>query len=214
MIIFGTRGKTVAGQVIQGIECPSCGKDEFITFGVLRYFHLYWIPTLVTSKQVGIECTHCKGAFVDKEIPKDLAKEIKSHVFTKKNTLPFFAGLIIIACIALFGVYASHQSDVKETSMIEQPAVNDLYIVNFTKIFEDADTTYKYGVMRVDHLSSTQMELKISKMAYNKASGVRKDIRSHKALDDAYYDSEPFYIDISKLQAMKASGAIYSVERI
>lgn len=214
MIFFGSRGKTIAGQVVEGIQCPSCEHEQFVTFGALRYFHLYWIPTFPTSKTVGIECTHCKKTLIDKELPENLSKQIKSTVFTKTNTLPMFSGLIIIACLISAGAFAVQQDNIKEAAYIEQPAINDLYIVNFTKIFKDTDPKYKYGVMRVKNLASGQAELQVSNIAYNKKSGVRKDIRERKTSADSYYDDEPLYIDINGLKAMKESGAIYSVERI
>jgi len=122
MIFFGSRGKAVSGQVVEGIQCPNCENQQFITFGIIRYFHLYWIPTFPTSKTVGIECTHCKRTLVDKELPPELAKKIKTTVFNKKNIIPMFSGLIIIACIILFGVYTVQQDSIQETTYIEQPA--------------------------------------------------------------------------------------------
>lgn len=214
MIFFGTRGKTVSGQVIEGTQCPNCENQQFITFGIIRYFHLYWIPTFPTSKTVGIECTHCKRTLVDNELPPELAKQIKKTVFNKKNVIPMFSGLIIIACLILYGVYAAQQYDIQEAVYIEQPAVNDLYIVNFTKIFTDVDPKYKYGLMRIKQISADQAEFQVSKIAYNKISGVRKDIRERKTSSDSYYDSEPLYIDIGKLKSMKDTGAIYSIDRI
>ena len=186
MIIFGSRGKAVAGQLVEGIECPSCGNNQFGTFGTLRYFHLFWIPVFPTSKVTGIECTHCKKTLVGKELPKKLSKQIKSTVFTKKNTLPMYSGLVVITFLVLFLAYDMKQDELKDAAYIEQPAINDLYIVNFTRIFNDTDPEYKYGVMRVKHLSSNQVELQVSTIAYNKTSGVQKDIRAEKALLDAY----------------------------
>ncbi len=214
MIFFGSKGKTISGQLVEGIQCPNCESQKFITFGIIRYFHLYWIPTFITSKAVGIECTHCKKTLIDKELPGDLSKDIKGTVFNKKNTTPMFSGLIIIAFLALFITYTVQKDNMQEVAYIEQPAINDLYIVDFTKIFTDTDPKYKYGLMRIKQISSDQVELEVSEIAYNKTSGVRKDIREGKTSSDSYYDSEPFYIDIIKLKAMKDTGAISSIERI
>lgn len=214
MIIFGSRGTTVAGKFVEGVECPSCGNNQFGTFGILRYFHLFWIPVFPTSKVPGIECTHCKKTLIGKELPKTLSKQIKSTVFTKKNTLPMYSGLVVITFLALFLAYEIEQDELKEAAYIDLPAINDLYIVNFTRIFNDTDPKYKYGVMRVKYLSSSQVELQVSTIAYNKTSGVQSDISDKKALLDTYYDNESIYMDISKLKEMKESGAIYSITRI
>lgn len=125
-----------------------------------------------------------------------------------------FSGLIIITCLILFGVYAAQQDNIQEAAYVEQPAVNDLYIVNFTKIFTGVDPKYKYGLMKIKQISAGQVEFQVSKIAYNKTSGVRKDIRERKTSSDSYYESEPLSIDIGKLKSMKDTGAIYSIERI
>ncbi|WP_432459306.1 hypothetical protein [Agarivorans sp. QJM3NY_25] len=214
MIFFGSKGKSISGHVIEGLQCPSCENEQFITFGLLRYFHLYWIPTFVTSKKVGIECTHCKKTLIGKELPSDLAKQIKSTVYNLKNTLPMFSGLIIIACLALTLSYSLQQNGLQEVAYIEQPVINDLYIVNFTKIFTEADPKYKYGLIRIKQISVNKVTFQVSQVAYNKASGVRKDIEENKALADSYYDDEPLSFDIKQLKLMKDSGAIYSIERL
>lgn len=213
MIFFGSKGKTVSGDVVEGVQCPNCENRQFITFGIIRYFHLYWIPTFPTSKTVGIECTHCKRTLVGKELPEDLAKKIKPMVFSKKNVVPMFSGLIVIACLILFGAYLAQQEDIKEAAYIEQPALNDLYIVDFTKIFTDVDPGYKYGLMKIHQISADQAEFQVSKLVYNKTSVVRKDIRDGKTYSDSYYDDESLYVDIGNLQSMMDSGAIYSIER-
>ncbi|OEF06848.1 hypothetical protein [Vibrio genomosp. F10] len=213
MFFWGSKGKTISGHLVEGIQCPSCGKQEFKTFGIIRYFHFYWIPTFVTSRVAGIECTHCKKTLVGKELPNELSNKIKSAVFTKRNSLPMFSGLIIAACMALSVTYSIQQNNKLEDSYIEQPIVNDLYIVDFTKIFEDIDPAYKYGLMRIKQVSLGQAEFQVSKTAFNKTSGVRKDIRNGKTDSDTYYDSDFLYVDISKLKSMKTSKAIRSIER-
>lgn len=46
MIIYGTRGKVIQGTRINNMACKSCGNQSHNTFGVLRYFHIFWIPGL------------------------------------------------------------------------------------------------------------------------------------------------------------------------
>ena len=65
MIFFGTRGKTAVGQSVTGPQCPNCQSTAFTSFGVQRYFHIYWIPTFPTGKHVGIECSNCKHTILD-----------------------------------------------------------------------------------------------------------------------------------------------------
>jgi hypothetical protein len=102
MIIFGSRSKIIEGQGIQGIACNNCESDDFHTFGVLKYFHVYWIPTFAFSKQPGIECKNCKNTLIGKEVPMNLSKAIKASVFTAGKLIPSFIGLILFSSLFLY----------------------------------------------------------------------------------------------------------------
>jgi hypothetical protein len=55
--------------------------------------------------------------------------------------------------------------------------------------------------------------MQVGNMAYNKASGVQKDIRQGKASADTYYNSEIILLELADLKQLRNSGAIYSIER-
>ncbi|MBT8090290.1 MAG: hypothetical protein KJO01_08795 [Gammaproteobacteria bacterium] len=213
MIFFGSKGKVVAGEVVQGVQCESCQNSQHASFGILNYFHLYWIPTFLTSRKAGIECMHCKRTLVGDELPSHLADQIKSGVFTTGNTLPMFSGLIIIGVLIMMGMYAVQQDDAREATYVAEPAVNDYYVVNLTEMFEEVDAEYPYGLMRITDVSSTGIEMQVGNMAYNKASAVKKDIRQGKASTDTYYGSETLLFELADLQQLRNSGAVYSIER-
>ena len=213
MIFFGTRGKVVIGEAVQGAQCPSCESSQYTSFGILRYFHLYWIPTFLTSRKVGIECTNCKRTLVDKEIPTHLVDQIKSGVFSTGNTLPMFSGLILIGLIAIGLAYTGQQVDAREATYIAQPAVNDYYVVDLREIYTEADAEYPYGLMRVSDVSTSGIDVQVGSMIYNMASGVKQDIRDGKAAADDYYESETIFFELAELQDLKQSGAIHSIVR-
>ncbi len=213
MVFFGTRGKVVPGEQVQGVQCPSCQNGQFVTFGVLNYFHLYWIPTFLTSKKVGMECTHCKKTLVGDDVPPHLAEQIKSGVFTTGRVLPMFSGLIIIALVGLGIGYAVQQDAAQDDIYLAQPAVDDYYVVDFAKIFTEVDAEYHYGVMQITDVTPTEVEMRVSNIAYNMASGVRQDIRDGKAAVDAYYDEGTIRLELGELQAYADAGAFHSIER-
>jgi hypothetical protein len=109
MIVFGTRGSVVQGPQRRGVPCASCGMDVHATYGVLRYFHVFWIPMFPTLKQPGMECVHCKKASVGKEIPERVRAEVAAQVFTRRRVLPLFAGLVVLALLAATAAYGSAQ---------------------------------------------------------------------------------------------------------
>jgi len=212
-VFFGTKGKILPGEMIEGIQCPSCKNQQFISFGIVRYFHIFWIPTFITSRKVGIECTHCKRTLIGEEISNKSSKQIKAIVFNKKNTIPLFSGVIIITFLFLLAMYEGNKTSIREYTYIEQPAINDIYTVNFNKLFTDTETKYKYGLMKISSMSLEKIKFKVSKKAYNKVSGVWKDIREIKTLPRSYYDKDFLYISINELKKLKDSGAIYSIDR-
>jgi len=213
MIIFGTKGRVFAGELVQGVPCPSCGNSEFLSFGVLRYFHIYWIPIFPTSKKVGMECTQCQQALEDDDVPSHLVDQIKSGVFSVGKTLTSFAGLIIIG-IAVLWIYDAHQQDLaEEEALLAQPAVNDYYIMDFSRVFTGSDPDYPWGLLRIKSVDATEIEMHVGNMVYDRATGVRADIRAGEAAVDSYYDSTTVSFDIGELLAYQESGVIYSIER-
>lgn len=213
MIFFGSKGKVITGEPVQGVQCPSCENGQFVSFGILNYFHLYWIPTFLTSRKVGVECMHCKRTLVGDEVPSHLAEQIKSSVFTTGKTVPMFSGLIIIA-IGILGIaYAVQQDTARDEAYLAQPAIDDYYVVDFSKIFTDVDPGHRYGVMRITNVTPNEIEMQISNIVYNKASGVQKDIRDGKTATDSYYDPETISFGVGRLQEYKDAGAVYSIER-
>jgi hypothetical protein len=153
---------------------------------------------------------------IGEEISKGLSKQIETRVFNKKNTAPLFSGLIIIVFLFLFAMYEGNKSSVKQNTYIEQPVVNDFYIIKFNKIFTEADPKHKYGSMVVKRLSLgplEQVEFQVSTTIYNKVSGVLNDISDKNILLESYYGENYLYFDIDKLKKMNGDGIIYSIKR-
>lgn len=92
MNIYGTKGKMIRGEVLESLNCPSCGNKTHRSFGVLRYFHLYGISVFPITKKVGIECINCRWTLLDRQIPENIRREISETIFERKRLLPIFAG--------------------------------------------------------------------------------------------------------------------------
>lgn len=109
--------------------------------------------------------------------------------------------------------YSAEQDRAQEAAYIEEPVVNDYYIVDYTKIFEDADPDYSYGVMRVTAVEGDEIAFRLSNYSYNIPSGVREDIRDSETGQDGYYGEEEFWFYKASLGEMQDDGTIYSIER-
>jgi hypothetical protein len=206
VIIFGSKSKVVQGQYVEG-------DPQFGTFGLMKYFHIFWIPVIPVSRKAGMECTHCKKTLVGKELPPDLSSKIKKTVFTKKNMVPMFAGLIIFVALGIAVDINTKLEDSNSDNYVESPAVGDLYVVNFDKIFEQPGSDYKYGVMRVKQTFEDGVELDISKNGYTRSSGTDKAIRKGETSTPDFFESEPIFVENGQLKTFRESGAILSVTR-
>ena len=120
MIVFGTRGKVVKVRR-SGASPVAPGMDVHATFGVLRYFHVFWIPMFPTMKPAGMECLHCKKSLVGKEMPERLRKELAAAVFTRRRILPMFAGVIVVALLAVPVAYGRAQQAAREDDYLKAP---------------------------------------------------------------------------------------------
>lgn len=213
MIFYGSRGRTIAGSTVGGVDCPSCGKDQHQSFGIIRYFHLFWVPTFVMSRVAGIECLHCKRTLLGKEIPENLRKKIKESIFNKTNTLPMFSGLILLSCLFIFGYISSQAQDAQELAYIDTPMINDIYSVDFSEIYKNVDNDTKFGLMRIIKIDKDRVGFQESKLAYNKRSGPRKAIEKNKIDNENYFFKKVVYFKRNTLKHMKEADTIYSITR-
>lgn len=213
ILIYGTKSKTVQGDVIGGVHCPNCGNSQFASYGVLSYFYLYWIPFFLTSKTIGIICTSCQRDMSDEQIPPEVLPQIKKTVASVRNIIPMFSGLILIVLlisgISFYGKY----EDRKELTYLEQPLIEDMYVVDFSELYTGIEDEYKYGLLRVQEVTHEAVILQVSKLVYNMTSGVTDDIKKGKASSDSYYEEEMISIYLESLKELKTSCAIRSVER-
>ena len=213
MIVFGTRGKVVPGRRKQGVVCPSCGKEEHTTFGVLRYFHIFWIPVFPTLKQPMLECAHCKKVLAGKEIPERTRREIAEAVFTSGRMLPMFTGLALILALLTFGAYQSSLDARRAEGYLQAPAAGDLYVVWLSRFAGDADPKYPYGVLRVKSLGGDRLELEVSRYGYAVLSGAEKAIRDAKYRQADYFAPQPLFVPREALRSLQAEGHIRTVKR-
>lgn len=213
MIIYGTRGRVVSGGQIQDMECPNCGNNLYMTFGILRYFHIFWVPVFPTSKQPGMECQNCKHTQIGDEIRDPVRGRIKDSVFTMIRTAPKFAGLAIIAAFVAFVAVDRSQDAEQERLYMENPAIGDLYVVKVSKFFEGGDPEYDYMLMRVDSVAGDQIGFKVGNMQYNISRGPKEDISNGKADSPDYYDDQVQVFAIDELKVIRDDGGIRSIRR-
>lgn len=213
MIVFGTRGRIVKGPQKRGVPCGACGMDVHATFGVLRYFHVFWIPMFPTMRQPGMECLHCKKALVGKEIPERVRQDVAAAVFTRARVLPTFAGLALAALLAVPLAYGASQQSAREAEWLRSPAVGDCYVVKLAGLVKHPDPKHPYGVLRVASVSADRVELRVGGFAYSVASGADRAIRQGDLARADYFTPTPLTLATADLQRWKQDRTIQSVRR-
>ncbi len=127
--------------------------------------------------------------------------------------IPMEIWAILIPLVFFWAEHNTAEQHAKEVVYIQSPAVNDKYSADFTKIFEGADSEYKYGVMNVVKVLPDGVEVQISEIAYNKKSGVSDDIDWGKANSGSYYASDTTTFSNAELAHYHDEEAIYRVSR-
>jgi len=191
MIIFGTRGKALSGDALQAV-CRSCGNSSHISFGVLRYFHIFWIPVFPTKKEAGLECQHCKYTLLGKDMPNEFKDKIKESIFPFKRTLPYFTGLILFAVLIVSGYASEMTRKDTEKTYVTAPQINDHLVVDLRALMDTETMEYPYGIMRATKVSDEEVELQISNYSYQYSSGALKVLRDQSSRSADFWIEEPY----------------------
>lgn len=109
MIIYGSRSKPTAHTVpIENVDCPNCQNQGMLSKGILRYFHIYWIPMFIVRKTAVLICPHCKYVADSSDLSKETVKELKGLVYKGKATWVYNFGLLIfLIVLGAFFIQAS-----------------------------------------------------------------------------------------------------------
>ena len=127
--------------------------------------------------------------------------------------LPIEVWAVIVPCLFLGVDFFNAEQENKTLAYLEKPKVNDIYAVDFTKIYKNEDPVYKYGSMVVVSVNLNIIEVQSSTHAYDGKSGVRKDMHNGKAKEAFYYADEVTPFNIRELLKFYENGAIFSVNR-
>ena len=167
----------------------------------------------IFSKKVGVQCTQCNQGLLHEQIPNMVSDKIKRTIFNKKNTLPFFAGPIVLCALVMFIVISIQWGNFNETKYLNNPMVNDIYIVDLNKLNRVTDEQHQYGAMRVLNIFLAKVEVQVSVSGYSSRAEVSDDIKNKKASAYTYYNSHLLYLSKDQLLAMKTANTILSVKR-
>ena len=213
MIVYGTRGKVIPGPQKRGVPCSACGMDVHATFGVLRWFHLFWIPTFPTMRQPAMECLHCKKTLVGKELPERVRADVAAAVFTRRRMVPTFAGAMLIAAFAMSTSIVGARERASEEAYLRAPAVGDVDVEELAGLGAQPDPKFPYGVLRVTQVSAGGVEVSLGGTAYSVPSAAENAVRQGEARRDGYFTESGLQLGAGELERWRKERTIASVTR-
>lgn len=203
MIFFGTRTKSLQSDSSYTFDCPSCNSKNTVYSGrLIKYFHIFWIPTFVYSDQVYTICTHCKNFRYQKEIPCSEQVEIKSRGFPRKS-LGYYSGAIILALLVFAIILSVMNNNLNKNKYLSEPEVNDTYTIRS----KNGKETY-YTLYRVVEVSRDSVLFEINDYEVTNVSQVRKLREDYK---NSY--TEKIKLSINDLQKMDDDNSIRRIDR-
>ena len=128
--------------------------------------------------------------------------------------MPLFSGPIILFALIIYIAIDVKLENINQTKYINNPMIDDIYIVNLHGVDTNIDEKYNYGALRVINIFLERIEFQVSSSGHEDSSGVRADIKSKKTSEYTYYNSKPLYIAKEQLPLIKKSNAILSIKRI
>lgn len=138
----------------------------------------------------------------------------KSKPFTHTLLfLPIELWAVVVPCVVLGVDYFNVEQENKTLVYLQAPKVNDIYSVDFSKIFKNEDPIYKYGTMVVVSVNMNLVQVQSSTHAYDGKSGVRKDIHNGQANEAFYYSDDVTPFNVRELLKFYNEDAIFSVKR-
>lgn len=201
MIIFGTRG-TYLKQQSEAIDCPNCGTAASVRIGfIARYFHIFWIPFFPTSKTAISQCSHCKQALYQNEMPPVMRPALEEANKYAKRPLAHFFGLFIIALFAVFVIFSVIKNSKNKAEYAKNPLAGDVYEV---RLANKEYTYYKIKNIQADTITFTPYQYTATS-TYNLSKAKRK-------YKDSYADEEIKVLK-SKITDHIQTAKIYAIER-
>jgi hypothetical protein len=179
-----------------------------------RYAHLFWIPFFITSRPLQLVCDNC-GNIADKStLPVEDLKRIKQAFFGLWNTLPYFAGLVLLLLIAFFSYFSAQEAKQNELAMLERPQVGDVYVADFSKLFTDMDMEgYNFGALKISSLQDDDISFAVAKVSYKTKYGVKKSLRKRSPESDEYFEDNEILISYEEVKELYNSGAFSAIHR-
>ena len=185
--------------------CPKCNKAILRYRGEIRYLSFLSLPVFPFAKHQQKYCPRCHKSIERQDLSH---KVVPIHrLFTK------FVGSVLIIAILAYWYLHNAENKKLELAYLTQPAVNDVWILNTTKMLKQTSQNDIYQVAQVITTSDQDIKLKLSLMDFLSVSRAVKSIRLDYLMLNGYFDNEPLLLAKKDLLQLKQIGVIESAHR-
>lgn len=217
MIVYGSGGGTSVVGEAGTHECPVCKQTS--TFSAVcnyRYWHIYWLCSIVTGKDYFIACDNCQNATpVDKATIKAQYPKDNIPLIRKWGWLPFAALLVFILGV---GISSSMESSANRkeriATFLAEPKVNDVVDCNLSYVANSGfgpdnpniSNRKAWGTLKVVEVDGDEYFLATSTKAWEEKKGLSQNRGS------IQYDMKDLvYLDKADLQELYDKGHLIEV---
>lgn len=120
---------------------------------------------------------------------------------------------IIIPVLLTWVGYSAQQDSKKAIEYLNEIHSGDVYLTDFSKVFSSVETSYKYGLLKVEKVNAEKVSLLASKSVYNIKKGPKDDVVNGKDKVADYFEDKSIGFTDEELRTLFYSGAIYKVIR-
>ena len=151
MIVYGTGSKDLGTRKLQGVKSPNCENSDIYATAVAKYAHIFWIPLFPYSKKYFTTCEGTGEVLEEKDMPQQLKDKLALEKHHFKTPFYLFSGLILIALIAAYAVYASYEHDKEMAENVTHIEANDIMV------FREGSEEYSlYFLINIIHVNLSQ----------------------------------------------------------
>jgi hypothetical protein len=120
---------------------------------------------------------------------------------------------LVLPAILIWGQLGAAEREQNETSYLQSPQVQDVYITDLSLLLEDIETRNKWGVMKVVRVGADEVDVKIGSMGYGVPAFAKKALRDGEDLAPDYYVEDSLTLKRSELPTLKETRVISDVVR-
>lgn len=215
MIISGIREKEHKGSPVNTVLCRNCGHDKHVSFAVSRYFHMFWIPFMITSRQVGLRCSNCKKVSTNNKIPHDVEMRLRKTLFTPFRVLPLYSGLLLVALFVALLYFAHLENEKDERALLQAPKIHDVYLADLSLVFPKQQFgEFNFGAMRILSVTDEGVLLAVSKDSFSDSLALSKLITRDIASSEDFYGGKTIFLSNEDVINLHEAEAIRSITRV